>query len=630
MGSFVRCLPYSSNVEILSHRVDSLIKLQRFIFHPCLHQFLHCYHQEREKLNLKTGHHESFSRDKWFDLLKSCSTKFHILQLHGHLIRTSLIQDVNASVAFLSHTSLYTRLDLDYPLVVFNQIKKPSVFHYNVMIKGFSKSSSPWKAFNLYTDMQREGFHVDTISVSFILKSCNRVSCLIGGKQLHGRILQDGQQSDSLLLTSLMDLYASCRNGSDAEMIFYEMSVRDVVAWNVLISCYIRNGRTRDVLELFDAMQLPPYSLKPDKITCLLMLQTSANLNALNIGEKIHKCIELHGYDCTLYLQNSLISMYSKCGLVDKAFDVFNKIRRKNLASWSSLISGLSMNGHGREALRIFEEMKKGGIMPDEHTLTGVLSAYTHSGLLDEGIQFFKLIKTDFGISPNIHHYGCMVNLLSRSGFLDETYGFIMNSMNVKPDSTIWRTLLGACKMHGHCDLGERVIGHLIELKAQEAGDYVLLLNIHESAGNLERVVEIKKLMVEKGVQISPGCSTLELHGVVHEFITDDSSHPMKSEIYKMLDEIKQQLRMGGYIANMDVCEIGQFSNHSEKLAIAFAMFSTPPGTKIKIANNLSICVDCHSFAKFLSSVYNRTVIIRDRSRFHHFRKGRCSCNDCW
>ncbi|KAA8540970.1 hypothetical protein F0562_024892 [Nyssa sinensis] len=423
----------------------------------------------------------------------------------------------------------------------------------------------------------------------------------------------------------------------EACKVFDEISERDTVAWNVLISCYTRNGRTRDALGVFDMMQTPPYGSEPDDVTCLLLLQACANLGALEFGERLHNYILGHGYGDALNLCNSLIAMYSRCGYLDKAYQVFKSMHKKDIVSWSAMISGFATNGYGREAIDAFRDMQRLGIAPDEQTFTGVLSACSHSGLVEEGWMFLDSMSKEFGIMPNIHHYGCMVDLLGRAGLLDQAYQLII-SMGVKPDATIWRTLLGACRIHGHVTLGECVIEHLIELKALEAGDYVLLLNIYSSVGDWEKVIEVRKLMKEKGIQTTPGCSTFELKGEVYEFVVDDISHPRKDEIYEMLDEIGQQLKIAGYVAEItsELHNLGaeeketRLSYHSEKLAIAFGVLATPPGTTIRVAKNLRICVDCHNFAKLLSGVYNREVIIRDRTRFHHFREGHCSCNDYW
>ncbi|XP_057964936.1 pentatricopeptide repeat-containing protein At3g47530 [Malania oleifera] len=570
-------------------------------------------------------------------LIKFCSHKTHLLQIHAYLVRTSLIQDSTASSAFLSRSAFPPLRDMTYSRQIFSQISDPSVSQYNAMIRGYSMSDSPEEGVHVYQLMRRRGVRPNPLSSTFVIKSCIRLLSLRGGTQIHARILRDGHMSDSILLTSLMDLYSSCKKGYEACNMFEEMPRRDAVAWNVLISCYMNNGRIRDALDLFDIMQSPSYRTKPDDVSCLLLLQASAHLVALEFGEKVHNYVEEQGYGDALNICNSLILMYSRCGCLRKAYEVFREMPERNVVSWSTMISGLAMNGHGREAIEAFREMLGMGVPPDEQTFTGVLSACSHSGLVDEGMMFFDCMSKEFGIVPNIHHYGCMVDLLGRAGLLDHAYQLVI-SMGFKPDPTIWRTLLGACRIHGHVALGERVIEHLIELKAQEAGDYVLLLNMYSSDRNWEKVMEVRSLMKEKGIQTTPGCSTIEMKGKLHEFAVDDISHPRMGEIYEMLDEINKQLKIAGYVAeisselhNLDAEEkANRLSYHSEKLAIAFGVLATPPGTIIKVAKNLRTCVDCHNFAKFLSGVYNRKVIIRDRIRFHHFHEGCCSCNDYW
>lgn len=485
--------------------------------------------------------------------------------------------------------------------------------------------------------MRQKSVSTNPLTCSFAIKSCVRFSSLIGGVQIHARIFRDGFQSDSLLMTTLMDFYSNSKKSVEAYRVFDEIPHRDTVAWNVLISCYASNKRSRDALCVFDNMNSEVNECKPDDVTCLLVLQACAHLGALEFGEKVHSYIEEHRYGDANNVCNSLIAMYSRCGNLDKAYWVFKGMRKKNVVSWSAMIHGFAINGHGREAIEAFEEMQRRGVLPDDQTFTGLLLACSHCGFVDEGMMFLDRMKKEFNILPNIHHYGCIIDLLGRAGLLDQAYQVIM-SMEVKPDPTIWRTLLGACRIHGHVNLGERVVGHLIELKAQEAGDYVLLLNIYSSVGNWEKVKELRCVMKEKGIQTTPGCSTIEIKGVLHEFVVDDVSHPRKDEIYGMLDEINQQLKIAGYVFEItsELHNLGAeekeyvLSYHSEKLAIAFGVLVTPPGTAIRVAKNLRICVDCHNFAKVLSGVYDREVIIRDRTRFHHFRQGHCSCNDYW
>ncbi|KAK3440209.1 hypothetical protein EUGRSUZ_B00510 [Eucalyptus grandis] len=571
-------------------------------------------------------------------LIKSCAHDSHLRQIHARILRTRSLEEPTISLRFLSRAaSASVSGGVTYARRFFSQIKNPSLAEFNAMIRAYSGSDSPAEGLYLYREMRRLGQRTDPLTSSFCVKSCIKMESLTGGLQIHGRIVRDGHQSDSLLLTALMDFYSICYKSEEACAVFDEMPERDTVAWNVLISCYLRNRRTRDVLAVFDAMIGGECGCQPDDVTCLHVLQACNSLNAVEFGGKVHEYIEERGYGDAVKLCNSLITMYSRCGSMDKAFMVFKGMRVKNVVSWSALISGLAMNGRGKEAIEAYLAMLRANVVPDDQTFTGVLSACSHSGLVDEGMLFFEGMSKDFKITPNVHHYGCMVDLLGRAGSLDQAYELIL-SMSSKPDSTIWRTLLGACRIHRHVTLGERVVWHLTELKAQEAGDYVLLLNIYSSVGDWEKVTEVRKFMKENQIQTTPGCTTITLNGIVHEFTVDDVSHPRQNEIYTMLDEIGSQLKIAGYVPeisselhNLSSEEKGyRLSYHSEKLAIAFGILATPPGTTLRLANNLRICVDCHNFAKVLSSVYDRIVVIRDRSRLHHFQGGHCSCNDYW
>ncbi|KAK1433724.1 hypothetical protein QVD17_10639 [Tagetes erecta] len=565
--------------------------------------------------------------------IKSTTQTFQLLQIHAYLLRTSLIQQTTFSVPFLNRISLPPLQNLNYSLKVFTQISRPNVTHYNTMIRAYAMTIHPERGFYVYRDMMRHDVRPNPQSCSFVVKSCIRGCLFLGGVQIHDRVFRDGHCSDTLLLTTLMEFYSVSGKCEDACKVFDEMPMRDTVAWNVLVSCYTRNGRTRDALGVFDAMRSGEHGCDPDDVTCLLVLQACSNLCAFEFGERVHQYIKVHGYIHALNICNALVAMYSKCGQLDKAYEVFQKIPNKDVVSWTAMISGFASNGYGREAINGFRQMKTMGVSPDEQTFTALLSGCSHAGLLDEGRLIFDKMQTEFGVVPNVHHYGCVVDLMGRVGLVEDAYDVIM-SMKCKPDATIWRTLLGACKVHGNLTLGERVIEHLIELKAQEAGDYILLLNMYLSAGHWEKVIEVRKLMKEKGIQTTPSASTIELKGEIHEFKVDDTSHSRINEVYEMLDEIEKQLKIGGYDAELN--DVGskdketRLSYHSEKLAMAFGVLATPPGTKLRVAKDLRICTDCHNFAKMLSGVYNREVIIRDRTRFHHFRDGRCSCNDFW
>ncbi|KAF7047593.1 hypothetical protein CFC21_056500 [Triticum aestivum] len=556
------------------------------------------------------------------------------LQLHAHLLRTGVLPLAPAAAAALLSLAAASLPPLRALAVLHHHLTPasvPSTFCCNSILRSLSEPS----ALGFLRRMRGLGRRGNAFSLAIILKPCRT---LAHARQLHANVVAEGHLRDALLATSLMRSYATCGAGDSARKVFDEMLVKDTVAWNVLITCYARNKRTKDTLRLFDEMRKGDGEAGPDEVTCILLLQACTSLGALDFGEKIWEYAVEHGYGGELKVRNSLITMYTRCGCVEKAYQVFCETPRKSVVTWSAMISGLAANGFGEDAILAFEEMSKSGVAPDAQTFTGVLSACSHSGLVDEGFRFFDMMRCEYQMMPNVRHYGCIVDLMGRAGLLDEAYQLVVKEMKVAPDATIWRTLLGTCRVHGHVDLGEKLISHLIELKAQQAGDYVLLLNTYAAVGDWIKVAEVRKLMKENGIQTTPGCTTVELNGELHEFIADDDSHPRKAEIYGKLDEINRHLRIAGYVPNVsselhDLDSEGKecaLTYHSEKLAIAFALLVMPQRRPIRLAKNLRVCVDCHNFTKVFSGVYNRLVIVRDRTRFHHFEGGQCSCNDYW
>lgn len=246
-------------------------------------------------------------------------------------------------------------------------------------------------------------------------------------------------------------------------------------------------------------------------------------------------------------------------------------------------------------------------------------------------------MKDEYGIEPKIEHYGCMVNLLSRAGQLEEAYEFVQN-MKIDPDPVLWGTLLGACRLHGNITLGEEIAEFLLGQNLANSGTFILLSNIYAAAGNWDGVARVRTLMKHTGIQKEPGCSSIEVDNKVHEFLAGDRRSPRSKEIYMMIKEMNQWLKAHSYTPQIDTVlhDLGEREKeqslevHSEKLAIAFGLISTQPGTTIKIVKNLRVCSDCHAVTKLISKITGRKIVMRDRNRFHHFANGSCSCGDYW
>jgi len=391
----------------------------------------------------------------------------------------------------------------------------------------------------------------------------------------------------------------------------------------------------KEAIEMFREMQMGEVS--PNYVTMISVLPAISRLGALELGKWVHLYVEKNGIEIDDVLGSALVDMYSKCGSVDKALQVFERLPKKNTITWSAIIGGLAMHGQANDAIDYFARMERAGVTPSDVTYIGVLSACSHAGLVDEGQSFFNHMVKEVSLEPRIEHYGCMVDLLGRAGHLEEAEKLVLN-MPIKPDDVIWKALLGACKMHGNIEMGKRVAETLMDMAPHDSGSYVALSNMYASSENWEAVAEVRLMMREMDIRKDPGCSWIELDGVIHEFLVEDESHPRAKEIHSMLQEISKQLRLIGYrpdtakvLLKMDEEEKeSALHYHSEKIAVAFGLISTSPHTPLRIVKNLRICEDCHSSMKLISETYKRKIIVRDRKRFHHFEHGSCSCKDYW
>lgn len=297
---------------------------------------------------------------------------------------------------------------------------------------------------------------------------------------------------------------------------------------------------------------------------------------------------------------------------------------------------GYGLHGHGQEAIDLYNRMKQSGVCPNNVTFVGLLTACKNSGLVKEGWELFHQMR-DHGIEPHHQHYSCVVDLLGRAGYLNRAYDFIM-SMPIKPGVSVWGALLSGCKIHRQVRLGEIAAEQLFLLDPYNTGHYVQLSNLYASAHLWNHVGNVRLMMTQKGLNKDLGHSSIEINGNLETFHVGDRSHPRSKEIFEELDRLERRLKAAGYVAHMESVlhdlnheEIEEtLCNHSERLAVAYGIISTAPGTTLRITKNLRACVNCHSAIKLISKLVDREIIIRDGKRFHHFKDGVCSCGDFW
>ncbi|GAB4840194.1 hypothetical protein Ancab_020959 [Ancistrocladus abbreviatus] len=357
-----------------------------------------------------------------------------------------------------------------------------------------------------------------------------------------------------------------------------------------------------------------------DRVTLISVLAAVSHLGAQGLGHWVDASMDKLKIELDENLGSALINMYAKCGCVEGAIGAFYRTKRKGVDTWNALISGLAVNGQSATAIEFFSKMESSNLKPNAITFSSVLNACSHGGLVKDGLRLFDKMRTYYGIDPDIVHYGCLVDLLSRAALFDKVEE-ILESMPMQPDAVMLKALLSACRVPKNFNLGKKAGQWLLELPPDDHAGYILLSNIYALEGNLASVHEMRKEMRKKGIRIQTGCSSIEVNDSIHEFVVGDITHPKKDEIYQMLDEMVQRLKMSAYEPDLDqvLLDIDEqdmkhtaLFHHSEKLAVAFGLISTSPGTTIRVVKNLRMCSDCHSAFKLLSSIYSRIIIVRD------------------
>ncbi|GJT87977.1 pentatricopeptide repeat-containing protein [Tanacetum coccineum] len=440
---------------------------------------------------------------------------------------------------------------------------------------------------------------------------------------------------DLLMYNTVLGGYARHGEIDIMVMFFRDMPTKDLVSWNTVIGGLVRDKRVNEAMSHFHQMQSE--NVYPNEITFISLLSACAQVGALDIGRWLHSYIDRNNCGSDVVVGTALVDMYSKCGDLESAEYVFDQLRNPDVVAWNAMIMGFSMNGQSKMTLQFFTRMKRESVMPNEITILGVLCACVHAGLVDEGRKLFQSMSKELGLVPRLEHYGCMVDLLGRAGLLDEAYELIQ-SMPMEPHIGVWGALLGACKLHKNVELAETAIKHLNELEHEDGGYLTMMSNIYANAGRWDDVSKTREVMRQKGFDKLRGCSSIEVNGEIHEFGAEEKTHPRVKEIHEMIDEISSRLRMAGHVASrnevfFDVDDEEKdkaLTYHSEKMAVAFALIATDKGTVIRVVKNLRICGDCHAVMKLVSKSFKREIVIRDRSRFHHFKNGCCSCGDYW
>lgn len=531
---------------------------------------------------------------------------------------------------------------------------KPNIVSLNVLISGFQQQGLGRESLDLFRVMQSPSeivlknsnvnmdslvelldkpIHPNAITITGALSACSDLNLMHQGKEIHAYILRNWFEFNVVVSSALVDMYSKCQNMDSADKVFHRISDKNTISWNILMAGHNQNREPEVALKLFPKMLED--DCIPSSITLIILVSACSNTAALRLGRQLHGYIEKCGFDeSTLTAASVLIDMYAKCGSISEARLVFNSTTQKDVVLWNAMISGYSMHGMPKDAIRLFEQLEASGVKPDHITFTAVLSACSHEGLVEEGWKYFNLMDSVYGIEPTLEHCTCMVGIMGGAGLLEEVLDF-MRRMPCEPDACMWATLLRACRVHSNSEIGEKAAKALFELEPNNASNYIALSNIYGMNGMWDAARDVRIAMKACGMKTVSPCSWIEVGNMIHAFKAGESSHPELESILETWDRLAQEMENAGYsphdVTFHDEEDVDPFSCcHTEKLAICYGIISSHSCNPIRISKNIRMCIDCHTSTKFISKIDRREIFVKDRCFYHHFKDGMCSCRDNW
>ncbi|CDY52331.1 BnaA09g38800D [Brassica napus] len=504
------------------------------------------------------------------------------VQVHGCIVKSGFKTNIFVQSAVIA---MYAKCrDLETARALLQDMEVDDVVSWNSLVVECVREGYKEEALSLFGRMHERDMKIDEFTLPSVLNcfASSRTEMMKIASSVHCLIVKTGYGSYKLVSNALVDMYAKRGTMDSALKVFERMIEKDVVSWTALIT---GNGSYEEALKLFCKMRAEG-GISPDQMVTASVLSASAELTLLEFGQQVHCNHIKSGFPASLSVDNSLVSMYTKCGSLEDAEAVFSSMETKDLITWTALIVGYAKNGKAKDSLE----------------------AYNHAGLTEEAQRYFESMRTVYRITPGPEHYACLIDLYGRSGDFAKAEE-LLNQMEVEPDATVWKAILAASRKHGKIETGERAAKTLMELEPNNAVPYVLLSNMYSAAGRQEEAANLRRLMKSRNISKEPGCSWVEGRGRVHSFMSEDRRHQRMVEIYSKVDEMMLLIREAGYEPDVSFAlhdldkegkELG-LAYHSEKLAVAFGLLAVPDGAPIRIIKNLRVCGDCHSAMKYIS-----------------------------
>ncbi|KAK8955706.1 Pentatricopeptide repeat-containing protein [Platanthera guangdongensis] len=422
-------------------------------------------------------------------------------QLHSLSIQIGLDSDICVGCSLVDmYAKCSERGSIDDSRKVFDRMPVHNVMSWTAIISGYAQSggANDDQPLILFSKMLEGMVKPNEFTYSSVLKACTNFSKVDLGLQVHAHIVKSGLSSVNFVGNALVTMFASSGRMEDACKAFELLYEKNLISYNALVDGYAKSSNSEEAFEIFHRIENS--DLGASAFTFASLLSAVACIGLIGKGQQFHGRLLKMGFGSDTCVANALITMYSRCGNVDDARIIFGEMNERNVISWTSMIAGLAKHGDAHRALQLFNEMLSAGLRPNEITYLAVLSACSHVGLVREGLNYFHSMERDRRLVARAEHYACVVDLLGRSGRVEEALEFVA-SMPFEADALVWKTLLGACRTHRKVELGEIAAKRIIELDPSDPAAYILLSNTYAAAGRWAEVARIRRGMKERGTE---------------------------------------------------------------------------------------------------------------------------------
>jgi pentatricopeptide repeat protein len=457
---------------------------------------------------------------------------------HAYVVRNSLGYDlalVNAVLGF------YVKIgDFQASMRLFEGMRDRDVITWSCMIKGYVQHGDAHEGLRMYREMVKARVQPNSVTLVSVLQACALVVDAEEGKRVHGVAVSIGCELEVGVATALVDMYMKCSCYEEAMCLFHRMPKKDVVAWAAVIGGLTQNELPGESVHVFKCMLLDDHV--PDAITMVKVLAACSEFGGTRLAICLHGYLVRNGFNNNAFVAAALLDLYSKCGDLDSAVRVFEGTTEKDVVVWGSMIAGYGAHGLGQEAVALYQRMIASSIQPNSVTFVSVLSACSHSGLVQEGIQIFDSMTQVFGVVPNAEHQSAMVDLLGRAGELQEAIRFIRD-MDGRAVAHTWCALLAACREHNNTKMSKVAAKSLLKLDPDHVGYYNLLTNIYAFDEKWESVKDTRDTARGRDLRKVPGYSSVEVGNLVHTFIAGERTHQDWDNICTLLCDLSRKLR---------------------------------------------------------------------------------------